>query len=486
VNPIHFFRKRCSAGTCGSALSRGWVYAAAVLFSVIACSLAYRKNIERYESLQRPCLTGGSDQFDYNNMAYVFARFNLIGVLNSQEYKESYFAFERDTPFELTQKERRVLESRIIDPPLHTDGEPRPYAYRAWLYPVMLGTAYKVFGYDFAVARWLNIFLFGVTAAVVFLLANRVGGFPAGIAAGLIVAVNPRLMQWTQFLLTEVPSAMVLALAACVLYGLGRYRERAELFFLGGVFLAALVLTKKLFLGSAALVCVLLLFWTLRYRSGFAARRFGLLLVGLGVVLGPWCAYNVAVTRHASLFLGTNGWHDMPSSYSPEFLEQPGLRDFFDRRERIFKRYEELNGVTVRGNIERALVGKAIWKEMIADPEIQRLLPALFYKKIRDELEAPLLEWVFRGLAVVGIFMLGFKRLETLLLVSIPVGALLTIGIVHGDHGRLFATCFPLVAVFAGFGIAGPARGALRVMRRSGRLPACSARLRSARSSQAC
>jgi 4-amino-4-deoxy-L-arabinose transferase-like glycosyltransferase len=220
------------------------------------------------------------------------------------------------------------------------------------------------------------------------------------------------------------------------------------------------------------LVFLILLFVLLREFSWSAVKRFVMLGVGLAVVLGPWAAYNVAVTRHVSLFMGTNGWHDMPASYSPEFLEKPGLKDFFERRERIFKAYEAEHGVQVRGDIRRALVGKEIWKEMMADPEIARLAPRLFIKKVVDELHALPSEWAVRVMAFVGIITLGARRLETWFLLAIPVGALVMIGLVHGDEGRLFSPCFPIVSIFAGIGMAGIVNGVVQAIRGQARTPA--------------
>lgn len=431
-----------------------------VVFGVFLAGLAVGRQqiVAEHGSMAYPPGRGPSDQWDYNHIAWTFARTGVPashGPINA-EYASPFLAYQRDhglVPSHADALNRRVL-SRMGEDRL------RPQAYRPVLYPVVLGAAYRLFGYDFAVMRWLQAFLLALAGVGACWLAMRLSGPVAGVvAAAGVYAFQPLRVQ-VAHALTEPLAAAVLVLAVGGLLAAGRRHDRAGWWLAAGICFGLCVLSKKLFLFPLVLLGGLWLIvlavrrrrWLLLAGPAFA---FGLLLVLL-----PWMAWNLAVTREPSLVTGTNGWHDMPAAWHPEHLESK--TGFYPRRERIFEAYARRTGRPIRGHLQRALAGKEIFLEMAGKKGFWSRVPALMWTKVRRELGDSVLLWIWRALALVGLVFLGPGRLRTWALAAIPVGVLLAVAMVHEAGGRLFAPAQTIVSVLAGVGVSALASLTLR------------------------
>ncbi len=412
-------------------------------------------------SMAYPPGRGPSDQWDYNHIAWTFARTGVPachGPINA-EYAAPFLAYQRTG--QLDPSHARALQGRVVGR-IGQKGR-GPQAYRPVLYPVVLGTAYRLFGYDFAVLRWLQAILLALAGVGAYALAAALSGLAAGVLAAAGVYAFPPLRAQVAHALTEPLAGALLVLAAGVLLGAGRRGDKAGWWLAAGMCFGLCVLSKKLFLFPLLLLGGLWLVSLAVRRRRWLLRAGPVFAFGLSFVLLPWMAWNLAVTRAPSLITGTNGWHDMPAAWHPDHLESKG--DFYQRRDRIFDVYAQRTGRPVRGHRQRALVGKEIFLEMTGQEGFWSRVPALMAVKMGRELGDSMLLWTWRALALVGVVFLGLRRLGTWALAALPVGVLLAVAVVHEAEGRLFAPALPIVSVLAGVGVRALASPAIRRFR---------------------
>ena len=189
-------------------------------------------------------------------------------------------------------------------------------AVRPPLYPAVVSVAFRLFGAHVGVAQAVSI-LAGTGAVVLgALLATRVAGARAGLAAGFVLALYPPLLANDTTVLVE--SLAVLLAFACILFLLD-----------GRTVLAAGAL-GLLMLDRASAQWLVVVFggWVL-WRFGWRhCARF--VLVALAVV-APWIVRN-AVDVGGPILVATNGYN-LSAQYSDEAAHDNGFVDaYFDAR----------------------------------------------------------------------------------------------------------------------------------------------------------
>ncbi len=198
----------------------------------------------------------------------------------------------------------------------------RPTAYRPPLYPILLAPLTPILGDH----SWLGVALLHLAlgAATVWLTAAAAkgSGMPAGrqALAALIVAADPVLVWQSRSIMTETPSAFLVALTLAGTTRRGRWGA-----VLGGLGLGLLALCRPSGLAAAGLVIAAALLvppgaWRERLARG------GLIAAMLVVCLLPWTIRNACVfgepicgTTHGgyTLALANN------PTYYPEVLAGP-------------------------------------------------------------------------------------------------------------------------------------------------------------------
>ncbi len=169
-------------------------------------------------------------------------------------------------------------------------------AARAPLYPVFLASLYRLFGPRTSVVLVAHAVLGALTAGLTLLLGWRLYGRAVGILAGLVPAVHPSLLWWSQYVLSETLLTLVLTLAAFGLAGLGRRWTSASAL-LAGALLGLAVLCNSVSLLFPLVLIVAVTLWDGRGRV--ARVRAGLLVAAaMAVLVLPWTARN-AVRFHA-------------------------------------------------------------------------------------------------------------------------------------------------------------------------------------------
>jgi 4-amino-4-deoxy-L-arabinose transferase-like glycosyltransferase len=419
-------------------------YVTVILVFIFAFTAAYL-TATKYHGLNFPPIRGGSDQYDYSNMAYTFMKANIIGTYFTDEYKEPFNSFIETNKEPLSSGEIKALH-RVLD--TKNNAKPIPYTYRPWLYPALIGTMYKIFGYNFAIARVLNIILFALSAVLLFLLTFKIYNYLSGILAAALFILLPNVRNYTEFMLIEVAAVfMVLAAIFVIMHAL-RERENSARYYLLGLSLGILVITKHVFLFIIPFVALPIGAYLLWKYSKKTIVSGILLMGGILFFIFPWMVWNVGVTGTTELLTGTQGYISIGSVYTREYYEGKSM---YPIRDRLFNEYIEKHGIAApKDDVEKALIGKEIFHELISQPEIQKIIPLLILKKIRWSLIP-----VSKALLVffiVGVLVLS-KNVMIWPIVGILVGNLFACGVSFDDRGRLLVSSFPVIVLVASIGI---------------------------------
>jgi tetratricopeptide (TPR) repeat protein len=219
--------------------------------------------------------------------------------------------------------------------------------YQDPLYPCLVGTIYRVFGYVPVLVRWFQITLGSLNCVLIADTARRLFGKRAAWIAGAISAAYGIFIFFEGTLLKEGVSVFLCSLALWSVVGAQR-NLRGRWWFLSGLSLGALVLTR----GNALLLVPIILFWLL-FVSGqqlrISAILAGYFLSGFFLALSPATLHNyrashdwVLTTSQAgsNFFIGNhagaNGTYEplVGDRQTPEFEAQDAKRlaEFATRR----------------------------------------------------------------------------------------------------------------------------------------------------------
>ena len=180
-----------------------------------------------------------------------------------------------------------------------------PSALHGPLYPVVLSLSSRLGGTTYVDHKFMSILIGTATVLVTALVAERLGGRRAAIAAGVLAAVYPNLWLIDSLLFPE--GLFTLLTTGCVLAAY-RWHDRPTLVraaIIGGLIgLAALTRGEGLLLGV-----VLAMPWMLRHRPLSLRERWRHLLVAGAtcvLVIAPWTIRNLR-TFEEFVPLSTNG-----------------------------------------------------------------------------------------------------------------------------------------------------------------------------------
>jgi 4-amino-4-deoxy-L-arabinose transferase-like glycosyltransferase len=360
---------------------------------------------------------------------------------------------------------------------IHLTGDPTAF----WPpgYPVLLATAYVVFGEKVIVAQMLNVALGTATVWLAYLIGRRLFGRGTALLGAGIVACFPSLIFYTGVTLSEITFTFLALLAIYLLIMEAQSGRRRDVRLLlgAGLALGLAALTR----GQALLLPVVLVpFWL---RSGVSWRRIcpklAALALGMGLIVAPWTARN-AIQLHAPVLIATNAgvdfWIGHHQSAAGDFGPTGGAQLVFS--------HPELDPVTreVRVNNEGFEKGLSF---AVTHPAQELVLPfkKLFWLYYNDEeglrwneghggqdfLPGPVRDGLLAlsnvyYFAVLGLLLLGTGRWISLrepgrLLLLSLVGYWTLIHLVFFGNPRFHAPVMPLVALLAGLAWAGALAG---------------------------
>lgn len=315
-------------------------------------------------------------------------------------------------------------------------GYEHPTAFRAPLYPSLLGAVFAVTGPSLGVAQAVNVVLGCAVVALLALVTSRVAGRLAGIIAGGIAAVYPPLLANDGPPLTEsLALTLFLAGVLCLI-------DRRVL--LAGLAIGLLVLARN----SAQLLVPVLALWLLVVVGW---RRAAVFAVVVAVVVAPWVVRNQVVLGKPVL-VTSNGFN-VAAAYSQVSLDQGKPADpVYDPRFAFLRtgsatyneadmdaafRAEGLKGL--RANPEK--VPGVVWRNtrFLLDLHVNRFNGAERFdgRNLTLRYYAVPVTWAFLVLGVVGLVRLRRHRNGVLLLLCAAYFFLVSIAAVSPPRLRV-------------------------------------------------
>ncbi len=166
----------------------------------------------------------------------------------------------------------------------------REVFYQAPLYPYLLGLIYAIAGRHLLLVRVIQAIIGSGSCALIALAAARLCSRRAGIAAGLMLALYAPAIFFDGLLQKSVLDVFFVCLA---LWLISRSEGTALLYVALGLTMGGLALTRE----NALVFIVVIVAWIIvkglgAGNLGLAARRAGVFLAGLAVVLVPVAARN--------------------------------------------------------------------------------------------------------------------------------------------------------------------------------------------------
>jgi len=178
-------------------------------------------------------------------------------------------------------------------------GHPTAFFPVGW--PAFLGGLFAVTGPSMLAIEILNLVLWAVTTALVYVLGRRLGGRAVGVVAGILVALAPTMAVFVMRAYSEA-LFIPLLLAVCLLLTARRETPTLRNAALAGVFLGASILVRST---AEALILILPLWLLWRHPRRESWRAALVLAVTSCLVLAPWVVRNELVMHTSSL--STNG-----------------------------------------------------------------------------------------------------------------------------------------------------------------------------------
>lgn len=176
-------------------------------------------------------------------------------------------------------------------------------------YYYFLAAIYALFGHDYLAVRIVQAAVDTLTCLLVYSLAKEAFGATAGFLAGLVAAAYPPLIFYTGVLLTETLTTFVLTAAMWLLLRLARGEQRWRYLWvvLAGLLLGFTVITRSVFLVTAALLLVWVLILAEGWQGWPSAVRLTLcFVVPIALLIAPITIRNWRIHGRFVL-ISTNG-----------------------------------------------------------------------------------------------------------------------------------------------------------------------------------
>ena len=205
----------------------------------------------------------------------------------------------------------------------------RPSAIWPPGYPFLLAATYSIFGQDQFPAKIANVFLGGVLALGMYLLAREAGSESCARWASFMAAVYPPLVM-TASLLASENLFIPLMIFGLIFFLRGCRENKIAFFALAGGLLGLAAMVRS----GIYLLPILLALWLLCRRDGRFPFRAGaaLLLIGCSLtVIFPWIWRNRLVFGHWGIMGTSLGWTFYDTNTNYPFPEKLGLQQSLSR-----------------------------------------------------------------------------------------------------------------------------------------------------------
>lgn len=160
-------------------------------------------------------------------------------------------------------------------------------------YPVFLASVYAVFGESNLVVAILQQLMVVLAAIFVFVVGRKVVGELPGLIGAAVFLLNPYMILFPNFILSEPVSILTLSVLVWLLI-LAMERDQPYCFFWSGLLLGYHILCRP---PEQLLPLVVLVPLVIKYKSfRRAVRPFLLMVLGVVLLVIPWLVYNYART----------------------------------------------------------------------------------------------------------------------------------------------------------------------------------------------
>lgn len=367
-----------------------------------------------------------------------------------------------------------------------TPAHPQPASNYSPGLPLLTGLVFEVAGSDdVRLARLVLALIASIAIPLTFLIAGRLAGPVAALAAAAIVAFYPPLISDAGMLLTEPLAATFLA---GTLLTILRARDQTGWlsWILAGVLLGLTVMVRPEYLLVGA--CLLLALFAIEARGGVihALRPVALAAMAAVVVLAPWTIHN-AVVYERLVPVSTGGGQTL---FTGSYIDSGGnptrvMPDMLKRDPDLLAEIERQNSISGEGAAsitpERVLALHAgdRFPRLETDQALSRLGRERYMDALRDDpanlasylftktkriwwrgragfIESPpgrVIHWTIVLLGLGGLVLLAIRRRpEFWIFLSVILAATL-VGALLVASPRRAMVLWPLVAALAGIGI---------------------------------
>lgn len=164
-----------------------------------------------------------------------------------------------------------------------------PTAARAPLYPLLLTGLYRLFGTGIVPVLWAHAVLGALACALLYLAGCRMFGRTVGVTAGIMLALLPPHLWWSQYVLSETLLVTLIVATFLGVIALVQEPSAGRAAAAGALFgLTALCNAMILFLPFVLLVVTAV---SRELRRKYL-RPAAVLLLGMSVVVLPWTGRN--------------------------------------------------------------------------------------------------------------------------------------------------------------------------------------------------
>jgi len=201
------------------------------------------------------------------------------------------------------------------------------------LYPLFLGTIFKIFGENLIVVRLLQVLLSLVVVAMVYVLGDALFNRRTAVVAATLCAIYPALVMYVRPIMSENLFFALVALLILTTYYLSLPTPRLRLYAAWGVLAGLAVLTRT----EASLLAGLLFLYLLLLRflkfNKVSLAVFAIPIVVVALVMLPYGFYNLSA--HGSFSLSPNAkwkfWDHTWLAYNRDLPEWQGV-EFPEKR----------------------------------------------------------------------------------------------------------------------------------------------------------
>jgi hypothetical protein len=413
------------------------------MLAYLALTLFNQKIKEDIVYPDLPPISGTADQIELFRIAYSISNNKGFALDRSQELNATIRRSISNSR-ELDAKEKKIFTQRKM---LSNDTQEKGdlTAYRDILYPYF--ASLFINDTPFKSLRYANLVLVIINLALI-LTVFRFLRLPlySYVIAGLIYLYHPLTMTIaTQILSGTLATTILLIHGICVLHC--RKNRNLSSFILLGLTLGLLILVKKQFLILVPLAYLIVLVDV--YKGKTSISNFLAVATTSFLVICVLFYNSYKVTDSYDFLTGTNGWNDMPASYS-EDLVNSGMYNFYKIRSEIFSEYRKTD--KLENEVDYARAGKKIFSDMTQAPGFFERIPALIKLKFLNEVfpKNDPLQLIFFLTAVLG-YLLSIRREPITAYFLVTIGSCLTaVMITHGGYGRMLFSTIGLQVIGVG------------------------------------